>query len=255
MSKLVLAASLLAALVLVACGAPTPPPSQPADVPPSALPVPPVPVTPATPEPTDPWTDPSPDPSAEPPAPTPAPTVRPTTNPTPKPRPTAPTFTRAERYLIDGIMRGESDCAPVRSSRLPADAIAGIDCDVVGSPVARVGYYLFGTDADMLDAYLARIKAEGIQLESGTACQDGDEESESAYIPWAGDDIAPYRHACFINGEGYGNYRVTVPGAHVYIGLLGRTDDMRSLEAWAFFGSVDTPGFPTLWSPPFEYRS
>ena len=86
-------------------------------------------------------------------------------------------------------MRGEGDCAPVRSG-LPARAIAGIDCDLLDSHVARMGFYLFKDDADMLDAYLSRMEAEGIDLESGTACQHDDDESESAYIPWAGDDIA-----------------------------------------------------------------
>jgi hypothetical protein len=179
---------------------------------------------------------------------TPAPTARPTAKPTP--RPTAPTFSRAERYLIEGIMRGESDCSPVRSG-LPARAIAGIDCDLVGSPAARMGYYLFKNEADMLDAYLARMDAEGITLESG-GCIDG--EGEGTYIPWAGDDIAPYRQGCFVNDEGYGNLRLTLPGPHVYVGLLGRTADMRSLGDWAWFGNEDVPGYPTLWQQDFVYR-
>ena len=165
MHKLVLAASLVAALVLAACGSATPPPSQAVVSPPPASPAPSIPTDPATPEPAD--------PTAEPPVATPAPTPKPTAKPTPKPtpRPTAPSFNRAERYLIDGIMRGESDCSPVRS-KLPARAIAGIDCDLVGSPVARVGYYLFRNEADLLDAYLARMEAEGIALESG-GCLEG----------------------------------------------------------------------------------
>lgn len=248
MNKLVLAASLMAALVLAACGASTPAPSQGAVSPPPASPV--VPASPAPSVPTDPATPEPADPTAEPVV-TPAPTARPTPKPTPRPTPVA--FTRAERYLIDGIMRGEGDCSPVRSTGLPGGAIAGIDCDLVGSPVARVGYYLFKNEAGMLDAYFARMRAEGIALESGDGCVD--REGETGYVPWdPNDGMGPYREGCFVNDEGYGNLRLTLPGAHVYVGLLGRTADMGVLSEWAFFGSTDTPSFPTLWQQDFAYR-
>ena len=235
MPKLVLAASLMAAVVVAACGSATSLPS-PAVV--STQPASPVPTATA---------DPTPEPTATPPAVTPAPTAQPTPDPTP--RPTAPAYSRAERYLIEGIMRGESDCSPVRSG-LPGRAIAGIDCDLVGSPAARIGYYLFRNEADMLKAYLARMKAEGIGLETG-GCMDG--EGEASYVPWAGDDLSPYRQGCYINDQGYGNYRLTLPGFHVYVGLLGRTADFRSLEDWAWFGNQDVPGAPTLWQQGFVY--
>jgi hypothetical protein len=234
MPKLVLAASLFAALVLAACGASAPTPSQPAAVPPVS-PAPSMPADPSTPEPSG--------------APTPAPTADPTPEPTP--RPTEVAFSRAERYLIDGIMRGESDCSPVRGGDLPGRAIAGIDCKLIGSPVARAGYYLFENDGDMLDTYIARMQDEGIALESG-GCWDG--EGENSYIPWEDGEIAPYRHGCFVNDEGYGNYRATLPGSSVYVGLLGRTAGMRALVDWAWIGSTDTPGHPTLWQQSSEYR-
>jgi hypothetical protein len=209
--------------------------------PPPASPAPSAPTDPSTPEPAD--------PTAAPPVVTPAPTAKPTPKPTP--RPTAPSFSKAEKYLIGGIMRGESDCSPVRGTRLPGDAIAGIDCDLVGSPAARMGFYLFKNEADMLDAYLARMAAEGIELESGGCFEV---EGEASYIPWAGDDIGPYRHGCFINDEGYGNYRATLPGSHVYFGLLGRSANVSSLYEWTFYGNHDTPSFPTLWQQDFVYR-
>jgi hypothetical protein len=148
-------------------------------------------------------------------------------------------------------MRGEGDCLPVRGSDLPGDAIAGIDCAIVGSPVARSGYYLFKDDADMLDAYFARMQAEGIAIESG-ACAPG--EGESAYIPYPDDELGPDRHGCYVNDEGYGNYRVTMPGTHVYIGLLGRTARMDTLRDWAWFGNQDVPGNPTLWAQSHVYQ-
>jgi hypothetical protein len=241
-SKLVFAASLMAALVLAACGAPTPAPSQPSVSAPPSSPVQPAPDSPAPSTPADPAT---PVPT-DPPVATPAPTVKPTTKPT-----TKPTFTRAERYLVDGIMRGEGECHPVRGNALPGLAIAGIDCDLVGSPVARAGYYLFKNDEDMLDAYMARVTVENLVVDSG-ACAPG--EGEGAYIPYGDDEFAPDRHACYVNDQGYGNYRATLSGTHVYVGLLGRSSSMRALEDWAWFGSQDVPGNPTLWSQSFVYK-
>jgi hypothetical protein len=234
MPKLVLAAS-LAALILAACGASSPAPSQPA-----------VSAPPASPAPSLPADLSSPDPSGQP-AVTPAPTARPTA------QPTQVAFSRAERYLIDGIMRGESDCSPVRAGDLPGRAIAGIDCELVGSPVARAGYYLFDNESELLDAYFARMRSEGITPESGDGCNE--REGESAYIPWdENDGFAPYRLGCFVNDEGYGNFRATLPGSHVYVGLLGRSRSLSDLYEWAFYGNRDTPSHPTLWQQSHVYR-
>ena len=149
---------------------------------------------------------------------------------------------------MDGVERGAEDCQPAGGSdELPRDAIAGIECASSDPAVARIGFYLFANDADMLDAYLLRMNAEGVALDSGI-CREG--EREGAYIPWEGEAIAPYRTGCFMNDDGYANYRATLPGAHVYIGILGRGADMVALEDFAWVGSQDTPGFPTLWIDP-----
>ncbi|HET9085484.1 MAG TPA: hypothetical protein VFN41_13870 [Candidatus Limnocylindrales bacterium] len=241
MNKLVFATALVATLILAACGssAPVPSPSGAPSAAPSQGAV--------SPEPTI-QPSPSASPSVEPTA-TPAPTPAPTAKPTPKPTPVA--FNRAEKYLIEGIMRGESDCSPVRGNALPGHAIAGIDCDLVASPAARMGFYLFKNDDDMLDAYMARVSVENLIVDSG-ACVPG--VGEGAYIPYGEDEFAPARHACYLNDQGYGNYRATLPGVHVYMGLLGRTKDMRKLEDWAWFGNQDTPGSPTLWQQDHVYR-
>ena len=60
----------------------------------------------------------------------------------------------------------------------------------------------------------------------------------------------PYRVGCFINDEGYANYRATLPGSHVYIGILGRSSDSQALAAFTFRGNRDTPSSPTLWADP-----
>jgi len=240
MNKVLLAAAMVAALILAACGTSTPTPSG--SPVPSAEPS----VAAVSPTPTI-QPSPSASPSAQP-ASTPVPTPAPSAKPTAKPSPVA--FSRAEKYLIEGIMRGESDCSPVRGDALPGMAIAGIDCALVASPAARMGFYLFKSDDDMLDAYMARVSVEDLIVDSG-ACTPG--EGEGAYIPY-GEEFSPSRHACYVNGQGYGNYRATLPGVHVYMGLLGRTKDMRSLEDWAWLGNEDVPGGPTLWQQDHVYK-
>lgn len=233
MSKFFLAASLVAVLAVAACSAAPIEPSSP----PSERPV-----------------VPSAAPSVAPPVGTPRPVATP--EPTATPRPSAlPTpaspgsladFTAEERYLFDGILRGATQCQPAGGSDdLPRDAIAGVECFSDDPGVSRIGFYLFENDADMLDAYIFRMQAEGVALDSGN-CRDG--EHESAYTPGEG-EIAS-RHGCFINDEGYANYRATQPGWHVYIGILGRMDNMPYLEDFAWRGNQDTPGAPTLWAAP-----
>lgn len=182
------------------------------------------------------------------PSPSPSGPVAPTPDPTASPSPTAPSvgLTPEERALLDGVLRDAIDCEPVRSD-LPPGAIAGIECASDDPDVARIGFYRFPDDATMLDAYFARMRAEGIATDSGP-CSEG--EGEGAYVPWGDDVPAPDRHGCFLNEEGYANYRYTVSGPHLYVGILGRNADLAALEAFAFRGSVDTPGNPTLWGEP-----
>lgn len=222
--SLFVAASLVA-IVLVACGASASAPSASPSAPPASPSA-----APAA----------SPLPSVTPPAATPAPagTPQPAT-----PRPTAAGFSPAEQDLLDGVQRGTENCEPARGGDLPPAAIAGIECDSTASGVARVGFYRFADDEAMLDAYLARMEAEGVALDSGS-CVDG--EAEGAYIP--SEEFAAARAGCFINDEGVANYRLTMAGDHVYIGILGNSADLTALETFAWSpSSGDTPGMPTLW--------
>jgi hypothetical protein len=172
-------------------------------------------------------------PTAEPPAPV----------PTAKPRPVKPTFNVDEKYLLAGILRGATDCVPARDE-LPPRSRAGIECASDDRAVARIGFYLYDRDEDMVTAYIARMTREGVALESGDGCLEL--ESEAAYVPWEPGEIGPMRAGCFINDQGYANYRVTT-GMGVYIGILGRNGDMGALADFAFRGSHDVPAFPTLW--------
>jgi len=226
MSRLILAATLVAALAVAACGATTVNPSPS----PSGGPV-----TPSVP----------PD---SPPVATPFPSATP--DPSVFPVPASPgsleDFTAGERYLFDGILRGAAECQPAGGSdELPREAIAGIECSSTDLGVARIGYYLFANDEDMLEAYLFRMNAEAVALDSGT-CRDG--EHEGAYTP--GDGLLPHREGCFMNDEGIANYRATLPTYHVSISILGARDDMGYLGEFAWRGNQDTPGNPTLWGAP-----
>jgi len=231
MSRFVLAASLVAAIALAACGAAAAEPSPT----PSASPV-----GPSSP-------NVSPPPSVTPPSVTPPPIVTPRpATPEPPPAEAPEDFTVAERYLLDGVLRGATDCSPAGGSdELPRDAIAGIECASDDSDVFQIGFYLFENDAEMLDAYFMRMNAEGVAKDSGN-CRDG--EHEGAYTP--GEGVIPARHGCFINDDGAANDRATLPGVHVYIGIYGTGDNMIALEDFAWLGSRDTPGNPTLWSTP-----
>jgi hypothetical protein len=160
------------------------------------------------------------------------------------PRPTAVGFASAEQNLLDGVQRGAKDCQPVRGSDvLPKDALAGIECDSTDPAVARVAFFQFANDDDMLNAYLSRMKAQGVELESGS-CYEG--KGEHAYVPGKG--LVLDRAGCFIGDDGFANYRLTMPGKHVYIGVLGQSADVVALETFVWQQpNQDTPGIPTLW--------
>ena len=229
MHRILAAAALAALFVVAACGSTTDPSPSPSDGP-SQSPVPSVSAPPS----------PSVEPSAEP-------SVEPTAEPTEAPTEQPIVVTSDEQYLIDGVLRDAEDCRPVRAD-LPAGAIAGIECTSDDPAVAEIGFYLFEDEAATVAAYLARMAAEGIALETGGACVDG--EGEGSYVPYEGQ--SPWRSGCFLNDEGYANYRATLPGSHVYFGILGRSDDMAALADFAWRGNQDVPGGPTLWGEPAD---
>ena len=117
MSKLILAASLLAVLAIAACSPAASGPTAVPSVPPSPS-VPPIAAPPAS----DP---PRADPAPSRPTDAPADAIAPDpTDPPEAPDPAIVEFTAEEIYLADGIQRGVSDCEPVRD-QLPKDAVGG----------------------------------------------------------------------------------------------------------------------------------
>lgn len=149
MHRIVVSAALAVMFIVAACGsatAPSPSPSAPSS--PAPAPSEPAPASP------------TPEPSVAPPSeePSDAPTEAPAE------------ATAQEQYLLDGVLRGAQDCAPVRDD-LPEGAVAGIECAADDPAVAQVGFYLFADEAAMLEAYFARMDAEGVP-ESGGGNQD-----------------------------------------------------------------------------------
>ncbi|MFO7531045.1 MAG: hypothetical protein R6W93_01200 [Candidatus Limnocylindrales bacterium] len=155
--------------------------------------------------------------------------------------------TAEELGLLAGLRLDlEGTCTPLRTD-LPDEALAGIECRPLSDDVARVRAYLFDTQAYLLDRYLARLVAQGV--EPGTAsgrCVPG-QASEGPYTPGpqAGLEIAE-RGGCYVDEAGLAHYLATNP-PYVLIELDGTTGDMAALEQWAWLGNQDAPGNPTVW--------
>lgn len=208
------------------------------------------PSSPAAPSPvtTDPSAAPaSPAPHDESPATASPATASPATS-SPSPSTQAVEPSEAEAYLLNGVRSDIVGCVPDRTD-LPANATAAIECTSADPAVARVGLYLFAAQQGMLDAYFERMNAEDVPLNT-IACDDSVGAGEAPYT--GGDGDVPSRNGCFINSDGYANYRATLPGWFVYVGVLGRSKDMGALADFAWKDNQDTPGNPTVWRPPVE---
>ena len=199
---------------------------------------------------------PSATPSAPPPAPsaspsTPAVSAPPTQAPpteapptkappvvTPKPS-SAPTYSAAERRLLEAIrVDARIGCAPRRTG-LPQDAVAGVECRVGSSLVDRVGIYSFkeeiAPDA-ALQAYLMRLVDNGVTPRTGDclAGSPGD-SSWPSYLPDEDEDLGYRleRSGCFFDENGIANVRLTCYDS-LYVGILGKNADLASLYKWAW---------------------
>ena len=180
-------------------------------------------------------------------APTASPTTSPSTpavstppteappSPSATPEPAMP-FNAAEMELV-GQIRADSriDCVPRRTD-LPPKAVAGVECRIGTALVDRVGAYSFGT-APAIDAYLARLATAKVTPGSGD-CATGKagDHSWPAYLPDEGDadgGIREERSGCFLDENGIANVRLTCYG-NVYMGVLGKTADIRALDAWTW---------------------
>jgi hypothetical protein len=204
----------------------------------------------------------SPSPEATLTAPTPTlPPVASAATPTPVPTPepistaTAVSWSELELAIQDGI-RGDAafDCAPRRHD-LPRDTIAAVECRPGEAPIARVGIYLFPSPEHAFEAYLNRIRDEGLTF-NHTESQRRWERCWYDLNGERGQRECRTRHAGFVNSDGYGNYRAVMDT--IYIGVLGTNDDVNTLLAWSWsdYGmeqdcggdTCAVPEAPTLYS-------
>jgi len=152
------------------------------------------------------------------------------------------------------------DCRPRRDD-LPDRAVIGVECFPSDHLVARVGIYEFANDRDAALAYLDRMSQAGVEPRSGSCIQgtpgdsawtggdgEGSVDDEDAIVV-DGQALVGRRSGCFHDENGTANFRATCWMSH-YVGVLGRTSDIATLEdwAWAYPSDVEpsTPGPPGI---------
>lgn len=149
-------------------------------------------------------------------------------------------FTQAEQSLIDRLRADAAvGCAP-RTAGLPTRAVAGVDCRLNTALVVRVGAYLFENEDDAAIAYLERLRESGVTLGSGDcasgttgdrAWTDGDSGSGAGpLVAFEGAEWAVSRIGCFLDQYGAANVRATC--GSMYVGILGRNDDLGAIHEW-----------------------
>ena len=154
------------------------------------------------------------------------------------------------------------DCRPRRTD-LPNDALIGAECFPDHELVARVGIYGFGDREAATEAYVERITSAGVDLYTGSCSEGTPGDAGWANEGGNGDPfdgiitddgvIGLNRAGCFHGEDGTANWRTTCwpgPAEGVYVGVLGRTRDIRALQAWAWAYPEDveaaTPGPPGI---------
>lgn len=154
---------------------------------------------------------------------------------------TAAPFTAAERTLLNELRKdARVACAPRRDD-LPPGATTGVECRLSTGLVDRVGVYGFVADWDgdaadvAVRAYLERMASHGVEPGEGN-CQAGlsGDRSWPDYLPDEGrGGYRSERSGCFLDENGIANVRVTCYRG-VYIGILGKSDDLAALYRWAW---------------------
>ena len=156
--------------------------------------------------------------------------------------PPAPVLSADEAALRASLRPDAAvDCAP-RRTRLPALAIAGIECRVDTALVSRIGAYLFRSPQDAAATYLERLAAYDIAPGTGdcgagtsgdAAWKPGDGVigTDASSIMYGG--TGPWsvgRSGCFLDENGVANARATC--GSTYVGVLGRTEDLAAVHGW-----------------------
>jgi len=161
---------------------------------------------------------------------------------------TAPT--EPEAALLHGARLDlQGKCTPLRTA-LPPGATGAIECATASDVAERVSMVMFDTQAQLLDAYDARVAAEGIKPRSnGGRCEPAG-SSEGGYVPGDGHPgvVVVERGACWADAAGITHYLATLP-PFVLVQVDGRGGTLISgTERFAWLGNQDQPGGPTLWA-------
>ncbi|HEY2888316.1 MAG TPA: hypothetical protein VGJ17_06850 [Candidatus Limnocylindrales bacterium] len=170
---------------------------------------------------------------------------------------TAIPIAQAESILRAGIRKDANVGCKPRQTGLPIGAVAGIECRPATHLVAKVDFYLFAGQADLLSSYFALLSAREVQPRSGDCFGAG--AGEDAYTP--GDGTGTFiadREGCFIAagkaadlvtlpGEPIGDGGYTFGGPFVLVVVGGGSSNPGALHSWAWLGNQAQPGAPTIW--------
>jgi hypothetical protein len=163
----------------------------------------------------------------------------------------APALSTEEVALVTGLRPDAAvDCASKRTG-LPVRATAGVECHPGAGPVTRVGAYRFGDAPDAALTYLERMTSYDVALASGD-CAHGI-SGDAAWMPGDGvagttadrvtfGDSGPWavgRSGCFLDDYDHANVRLTC--GSMYVGILGRNDDLAELHRWAWLPGSGSP--------------
>jgi anti-sigma factor RsiW len=159
-----------------------------------------------------------------------------------------PSMSTVESAIADKLRDDVAATCVPRREKLPAasaliKATAGVECKVATALVARVGAYSFPDAKSATATYLGRMDSYDVAKGSGdcTAGKAGD-------APWRDPDgKVGGRTGCFLDENGTANVRVAC--GPMYVGILGRGDDIAALYRWVWaFGGQ--PGDPDKGGPP-----
>jgi anti-sigma factor RsiW len=165
----------------------------------------------------------------------------------------APALSADELALVANLRAdAASDCEP-RRTRLPALAIAGVECRVNSALIDRIGAYMFKDPGDAAVTYLERLATYDVGPASGDCL--GGTSGDAAWMPGDGAsgtdatsvdfrNTGPWsvgRSGCFLDEDGTANARATC--GSTYIGVLGLTNDLAAVQRWLWM-SHDGPVAP-----------
>ena len=153
-------------------------------------------------------------------------------------------YTAVESDLIAGL-RSDAvvHCGPRRKD-LPVRATAAVECRVNSDLVERFGVYRFRDARDAALTYLERLASNDVDPASGDCSAgtsgdapwmpgDGTTGSAEDRVAFGGSDRwVVGRSGCFLDEDGTANVRLTC--GSTYIGIVGRSEDLAALHAWAW---------------------